>query len=253
ALSPPCFCKMCDDAPGNPKGLRIYGMRFSPFLIILSSHLQYFLLSPIDLKPSWFLECSPGGKVPLLENAEGKFVFESLIICELLEDLFPTPALYPSDPYGKARQRIFITRFSEVCFDVLPLLAELFEDALRDANDAFLGGGTPGMADYMIWPWIERLPSDIALRGGGMCSIACRSSCWLPSLVGLVPLLLFSVYYFPYSASNFQGFFFALIFIFLATVSLINNFSPLYAYFFPYNNDVIGHVVLAPSLKNCKT
>uniref|UniRef100_UPI00358E6F4C glutathione S-transferase omega-2-like isoform X2 n=1 Tax=Myxine glutinosa TaxID=7769 RepID=UPI00358E6F4C len=178
-----------DAAPGDLKGLRIYGMRFCPFvqrvhLVLQAKNVSYETVNVnLKSKPSWFLKVSPGGKVPLLENAEGKFVSESLIICDLLEDLFPAPALYPSDPYGKARQRTFITLFSEVpgiSFKLLKLVMsgedvndvlkqlhghlKVFDDALRDTNDTFLGGGTPGMADYIIWPWIERLPADMVKR-----------------------------------------------------------------------------------------
>ena len=30
-----------------------------------------------------------------------------------------------------------------------------YEEAL---NDTYFGGSSPGMVDYMLWPWFERLP-----------------------------------------------------------------------------------------------
>jgi glutathione S-transferase len=68
-----------------------------------------FDLTAIDLndKPGWFLEISPYGKVPVLRH-DGKVIFESAIINEYLEEVFPERPLLPSDPYRKALARIWI-------------------------------------------------------------------------------------------------------------------------------------------------
>jgi len=50
------------------------------------------------------LERSPLGVVPCLV-IDGKPVTESLAILELLDELFPTPPLLPSDPWQRARVR----------------------------------------------------------------------------------------------------------------------------------------------------
>lgn len=50
------------------------------------------------------LERSPLGVVPCLV-IDGKPVTESLAILELLDELFPTPSLLPSDPWQRARVR----------------------------------------------------------------------------------------------------------------------------------------------------
>ncbi|HEY8040728.1 MAG TPA: maleylacetoacetate isomerase [Polyangiaceae bacterium] len=50
---------------------------------------------------------SPTGYVPCLE-IDGVSYVESVAIIELLEELFPTPPLYPADPRGRARLRALV-------------------------------------------------------------------------------------------------------------------------------------------------
>lgn len=68
----------------------------------------------IDLgnKPRWFLEISPRGKVPVLV-VDGTPVFESQAIIELLEDLYPVPALRPRDLIQRAQDRAWFAVASE--------------------------------------------------------------------------------------------------------------------------------------------
>jgi maleylacetoacetate isomerase len=48
---------------------------------------------------------NPIGHVPAIEIAPGRWLGESMAILEWLEDSFPDPPLFPSDPWGKARVR----------------------------------------------------------------------------------------------------------------------------------------------------
>lgn len=63
----------------------------------------------IDLaaKPDWFLALSPMGKVPVLV-VDGRPIFESAVINELLEELYPAPALLPAEPLERAEARAWI-------------------------------------------------------------------------------------------------------------------------------------------------
>ena len=68
----------------------------------------------VDLaaKPDWFLALSPTGKVPLLKvsKADGSnaVLFESMVICEYLEETQGGAQLYPVDALSRARQRGWI-------------------------------------------------------------------------------------------------------------------------------------------------
>lgn len=65
----------------------------------------------VDLaaKPDWFLALSPTGKVPLLkvrqDDEPDAVLFESMVICEYLEETQSGGRLYSDDALARARQR----------------------------------------------------------------------------------------------------------------------------------------------------
>jgi glutathione S-transferase len=69
----------------------------------------------IDLaaKPDWFLRLSPMGRVPVLVVGD-RPVFESMIINELVDELYPRPPLMPSDPLDRAEARAWIVFANDV-------------------------------------------------------------------------------------------------------------------------------------------
>jgi glutathione S-transferase len=71
----------------------------------------------IDLqnKPAWFLAISPMGRVPVL-LVDDRPIFESMIINELLEELYPRPALFSEDPLARAEARGWIVFANDVLF-----------------------------------------------------------------------------------------------------------------------------------------
>jgi glutathione S-transferase len=75
-----------------------------------------------DSKSPEYLKVNPLGKVPSLD-ADGQVIGESETINEYLEDKFPTPALLPKSPEGRARVRSF-TRFHDLYLE--PPLRALF-------------------------------------------------------------------------------------------------------------------------------
>ena len=64
----------------------------------------------------WYLAINPKGVVPALEH-DGRIVTESTLICEYLDDIFPTPSLVPADPWLRTRMRQWSKRVDEVLFD----------------------------------------------------------------------------------------------------------------------------------------
>lgn len=67
----------------------------------------------LDEKPSWYLSKNPLGKVPTLEK-DGKMIFESLIVAEFLDQVYPQHKLLPTDPFEHAKQKILVERLSKV-------------------------------------------------------------------------------------------------------------------------------------------
>ena len=64
-------------------------------------------------KPAWFLEVSPMGRVPVL-LVDGRPVFESMVINELLNELEPVPRLFPDDAVSRAEGRGWIVFANDV-------------------------------------------------------------------------------------------------------------------------------------------
>jgi glutathione S-transferase len=88
----------------------------------------------LDDKPDWFLEISPYGKVPVLRH-DGKVIFESAVINEYLDEVFPDRPLLPRDPYARAQARIWID-FANVRFVPHVYKLMLAQDAERQAFQA---------------------------------------------------------------------------------------------------------------------
>ncbi|MFS2041743.1 MULTISPECIES: glutathione S-transferase family protein [Rhizobium/Agrobacterium group] len=66
----------------------------------------------LSAKPDWFLALSPTGKVPVLKvrqpNGEQAILFESVAICEYLNETQGGAAMYPDDALLRARHRAWI-------------------------------------------------------------------------------------------------------------------------------------------------
>jgi len=94
--------------------IEIYSYKICPFAqrtrMVLIEKAIPFTLTEIDLskeKPAWFKDISPYGKVPLILH-QGKRIYESTIINEYLDEIYPRPPLMPKDPYGRAQARIWM-------------------------------------------------------------------------------------------------------------------------------------------------
>ncbi|WP_371431946.1 glutathione S-transferase family protein [Novosphingobium sp.] len=75
------------------KGLPFEGHRLNP--------------ATFEHHSDWFKAINPRGQVPALVD-EGRIVTESTVICEYLEDEYPTEvALRPADSFGKAEMRVW--------------------------------------------------------------------------------------------------------------------------------------------------
>ena len=140
-----------------------------------------FDVTYIDLrnKPSWFLEISPHGKVPVLE-VDGNVLFESNAIAEFLDETVP-PRLHPEDPIKRARNRAwtdFVPDFSKALAGIYytktraeteqGLAAarkalQRLEDAIgreRGNDGPYFNGGELCLVDAAYAPFLQRL--DIA-------------------------------------------------------------------------------------------
>jgi len=82
-----------------------------PLLVLYEKGIEFKsrFLNPAAFEhhSDWFKKINPNGQVPVLDH-DGKFITESTVICEYLEDEFPgTPSLRPADAYGRAQMRVW--------------------------------------------------------------------------------------------------------------------------------------------------
>lgn len=94
--------------------IRIYSMASCPYAqrtrILLRMKQVPHDIFEIDLtrpRTPEFLALNPSGKVPVIIH-DGRSLFESSIINEYLEDVFPQPPVFPKDPYQRALARIYV-------------------------------------------------------------------------------------------------------------------------------------------------
>lgn len=64
-------------------------------------------------KPEWYLDVFPAGKVPALIYND-KFLSESLLLADFLDEQYPEPALWYNDPLKKILDKMFIESFGKV-------------------------------------------------------------------------------------------------------------------------------------------
>uniref|UniRef100_A0A8R1YNW6 Glutathione-dependent dehydroascorbate reductase n=1 Tax=Pristionchus pacificus TaxID=54126 RepID=A0A8R1YNW6_PRIPA len=153
-----------------PNTYRLYSMRFCPYaqrvVIYLAKKnipVEVVNVNP-DKPPNWYLAKIPKGQIPALEY-NGLTIWESNVINEYFDDVFPASNVLPKDPYLKAHQKILLERLSSVSDSLFSFFAattpqetaevdQKLHEALRNAEnlltDKFFG-------DIMLWPFVERL------------------------------------------------------------------------------------------------
>jgi glutathione S-transferase len=63
-------------------------------------------LTRMEQKRPEYLALNPNGLVPTLEH-DGRILYESNVITEYLDDVFPEPPLYPRDPWARAQAKMW--------------------------------------------------------------------------------------------------------------------------------------------------
>ncbi|MEH1939904.1 MAG: glutathione S-transferase family protein [Nostoc sp.] len=130
----------------------------------------------IDLqnKPDEYTQISRYGKVPAIKHGDVE-IYESAIINEYLDEVFPEPPLLPRDPAAKAIARIWIdyanTRFVPAFNKFLrgkdsqeqEQGRKEFTEALLYIEEElgkgdYLLGDQFSLVDISFYPWFERLP-----------------------------------------------------------------------------------------------
>lgn len=165
--------------------LQLYFTKGSTFsqrtrVVLLEKGID-FTPTEIDLqnKPDWFTQISRYGKVPAIKHGDID-IYESAIINEYLDEVFPEPPLLPQNPEAKAIARIWIdyanTRFvpafnkflrgkdsteqEQGRTKLLEALLYIESEGLGklSGNGSYWLGDTFSLVDISFYPWFERLP-----------------------------------------------------------------------------------------------
>lgn len=172
--------------------IRLFSARACPFAhrtrLVLAHKRVPFELVEIDLqnKPAWFdTRVSGYGKVPAIEHGDVR-IWESAVINEYLDEVFPEPSLLPSLPALRAVARIWIdyanTRLapafgkllraqspaeqSSPKAELVAALQHLERNgfAQHSGQGPFFLGAEPSLVDFAFYPWFERWVGLAQLR-----------------------------------------------------------------------------------------
>ncbi|MEH2063805.1 MAG: glutathione S-transferase family protein [Nostoc sp.] len=164
--------------------IQLYFAKASTFsqrtrVVLLEKGIDF---TPIEIdlqnKPDGYTQISRYGKVPAIKHGDIE-IYESAIINEYLDEVFPEPPLLPRDPAKKAIARIWIdyanTRFVPAFNKFLrgkdtqeqeqgrkeftEALLYLEEEGLgKLSNGNYWLGDQFSLVDISFYPWFERLP-----------------------------------------------------------------------------------------------
>ena len=73
---------------------------------------HHFNLRAGDQHDPDYLALNPNGVVPTIIH-DGRVIYESAVIDEYLDEVFPEPPLHSADPYERARMRIWVKQLDE--------------------------------------------------------------------------------------------------------------------------------------------
>lgn len=173
-------------------------------MMMIEKGIEYSL-TEVDLynKPDWWKELSPYGKVPLIRH-NGETVYESRIINEYLEEVFPDPPLLPSDPMRRAKARIWIDYCDSYLMPALHnLIADrreeekqvenrktiseklsfLEHEGFRKLGDGpFIMGADITLVDLQYIPFIERFPCYEELWGATIPDDCTMLKTWIDTM-----------------------------------------------------------------------
>ena len=89
--------------------LKLHGFAVSNYfnmvrMALMEKGAPFEIVETYPSQESTYLARSPLGKVPCLETGHG-FLSETSVMLDYIEDVAPTPAFYPADPFKRAQVR----------------------------------------------------------------------------------------------------------------------------------------------------
>ena len=179
--------------------LKLHNFDRSPFgwkvrIVLEEKKVPYEMVVPQNKNEDpAFARLNPFRLTPVLELLNGKTVYESTVINEYLEEVYPKPAMLPRDPYERARVRILEDTADQYLYAAIRgLTSSQFEYA-----PPFLNRKKPGEIDRKlleesrakVHEHLARLEQELKGRtwfGGDLFSLA--DAALAPALTGSLRL-----------------------------------------------------------------
>jgi glutathione S-transferase len=174
----------------------LHGAATSPFVrktwIFLKEkglEFEHRQLDPLD-KSERFLSMNPLGRIPVLEEADGNLISDSSVICDYLENVHPSPSLYPANNRSRAQALWFEeyadTLLTQICAQVfwMHIIIPIRSGKPADLTeiDAFCDKNYPGVFGYL--ESVAPDDSSIVDNQFGIADISLASTVRLLDLAG---------------------------------------------------------------------
>lgn len=155
-----------------------FGQRLEILLSLknLKGEVTFRVVDVTKPRPDWLLDMTRGTTtLPIMVNADGQVIKESLVILQYLEDLYPQRAVAQHDPYRRAVENMLTAMESEFCTHgyafVMNQSLERREDyrhgMLRQfarLNDFLLEHATSSPYLYEGFGWAETVFTPLFMR-----------------------------------------------------------------------------------------
>src|SRR2546426_1044521 len=106
------------DSPGSPCARRVRAVLLEKGIAWTTRLVD---LTRLEQKRPEYLALNPNGVVPTLVHGD-RVVYESNVITEYLDDVFPDPPLYPRDPWARAQAKMWQAFELAMAKEVRPLM-----------------------------------------------------------------------------------------------------------------------------------
>lgn len=123
--------------------MKLYSADLSPYAtrVRIQARLKNLPLDilppPMPLRTPEFHAKFPLGKIPILELEDGSYIYDSWVIMDYLEDIFPEHSLRPSEPVAKAEMQLLAryadTYLSPALFPLFRAMSAMPDDAGKQA------------------------------------------------------------------------------------------------------------------------
>ena len=185
--------------------MKLYQFFASPFptrvrLMLYAKGIPFEIVTPPGFGDSTlpkgdYLKLNPLGRVPTLVLDDGRALPESEVICEYLEETFPSPPLLPADPWQRAQVRL-LTRISDIylVMAMVPLfdmLATKRSEWNRAVIDAAVDKVAEALAALEVYIGVNgyAVGRSLTVADGALAPMLILAEEWAPSVFGTAPPL----------------------------------------------------------------